>query len=104
MKVVLESNGYVCVEAPTAEEGLRVFKEHNPDLVIVDLMMEEVDAGTLFVKELKVLGETVPVYLLSSAGDNLNLSVDYKELGLTGVFQKPLDSNMLLTILKQKLG
>ena len=39
VRVVLESNGYTMVEAPTAETGLRVYRESHPDLVIVDLMM-----------------------------------------------------------------
>ena len=54
LRTVLEASDYVVVEAATAEEGLRVYQEHQPDLLIVDLMMEEVDAGTSFVKELKV--------------------------------------------------
>ena len=104
LKTVLEGNGYVYAEAASAEEGLRVYQSTSPDLVIVDLMMEEVDAGTNFVKELKVLGNTSPIYMLSSVGDNLSMSTDYAELGLSGVLQKPIDANRLLTILKQKLG
>ena len=103
LRMVLEKNGYVMQEARSAEAGLKVYKEVKPDLLIVDLMMEEVDAGTSFVKELKALGNTAPIYMLSSVGDNLNLSADYSALGLDGVFQKPIDNNTLLTILKTKL-
>ena len=45
--------GYAMLEALSAEEGLKVFRREKPDLVLVDLMMEEVDAGTSFIKELK---------------------------------------------------
>jgi DNA-binding response OmpR family regulator len=103
VRKVLEANGYLMVEAGTAEDGLRAYKQSKPDLVIVDLMMEEVDAGTNFVKELRLLSNTAPVYMLSSVGDNLNMSMDYSELGLTGVFQKPLSNDVLLKILKEKL-
>jgi two-component system nitrogen regulation response regulator NtrX len=103
LRVVLEGNGYAVVEAATAEEGLKVYKAQHPDLVIVDLMMEEVDAGAGFVKELKALQNKVPVYMLSSVGDNLNMSTDYTALGLAGVFQKPIDNNTLLTIIRSKL-
>jgi DNA-binding response OmpR family regulator len=103
LRLVLEANGYIMVGASTAEEGLRVCKETHPDLMIVDLMMEEVDAGTSFVKELKAAGHTVPIYILSSVGDSLHMSTDYAELGLTGVFQKPIDPDTLLTILRKKL-
>lgn len=103
MRLVLEKNGYVMVEARSAELGLRKYKEANPDLIIVDLMMEEVDAGTSLVKELKAAGNTKPVYMLSSVGDNLNVTIDYAELGLAGVFQKPINNQQLLTVLKTKL-
>ena len=103
VRVVLEGHGYVMAEASSAEQGLKVYKQTNPDLVIVDLMMEEVDAGTSLVKELKAVGNQAPVYLLSSVGDGLSANIDYSELGLSGVFQKPIDPNVLLATLKAKL-
>ena len=77
--------------AESAEDGLLRYKEVTPDLVIVDLMMEEVDAGTNFVKDVRALGNPPPIYMLSSVGDNLNLSTDYSALGLSGVLQKPVN-------------
>ena len=103
-KLVLESNGYVVETAESAEEGLRAFKRANPDLIIIDLMMEEVDAGTGLVKELKLAGNRAPMYMLSSVGDQLNMSTDTAALGLSGVFQKPVNFESLLRTLKQKLG
>ena len=103
LRMVLEANGYIMVEANSAEEGLKAYRQSSPDLVIVDLMMEEVDAGTNFVKELRALGNTAPVYMLSSVGDNLNANADYAALGLSGVFQKPLNPDLLLAILRAKL-
>ena len=103
LKVVLEANDYIVVTAQSAEEGLKTYRKKAPDLLIIDLMMEEIDAGTNFVKELKALGNQAPVYMLSSTGDNLNSTVDTSGLGLTGVFQKPINNEMLLAILKVKL-
>ena len=103
VRVILESNGYEMLEARTAEEGIRVYKEHRPDLVIVDLMMEEVDSGTSFVKEIRAAGNDVPIYLLSSVGDQFNLSTDYTELGLAGIFQKPINEKTLLRVLEARL-
>ena len=103
VRTILESNGYEMVEAASAEQGLKVYKQSNPDFVIVDLMMEEVDAGTSFVTELKALGNKAPVYMLSSVGDNLSMSTDYTQLGLDGVLQKPIEPAQLLSLLKAKL-
>lgn len=104
LRMILENNGYEMVEACTAEEGLREYKKHSPDFIIVDLMMESVDAGKNLVKELKLLGNTAPIYMLSSVGDSLASNIDYTELGLQGVFQKPINANTLLAILKKKLS
>lgn len=104
LEILLEAEGYGFVGAATAEEGLRVYREVNPDLIIVDLMMEEIDAGTSFVKELQRLGNRKPVFLLSSVGDNLTATIDYTDLGLAGVLQKPLAKPQLLAMLKSKLG
>jgi CheY-like chemotaxis protein len=103
LRVVLEANGYAMAGASSAEEGLRAYRERPPDLIIADLMMEEIDSGTSFVKQLQAWGNRAPIYLLSSVGDNLNSSADYSALGLTGVLQKPLDSEVLLSLLKSKL-
>jgi DNA-binding response OmpR family regulator len=103
LRMVLENNGYEMVEAYTAEEGLKKYKQASPDLVIVDLMMESVDAGKNFVKELKLLGNTAPIYMLSSVGNALASNIDYQELGLDGVFQKPIETNTLLSTLKKRL-
>lgn len=103
LRLVLENNGYEMVEAASAEEGLKAYKQHNPDFILVDLMMESVDAGKNFVKELKLLGNEAPIYMLSSVGDSLAQNIDFSELGLMGVFQKPIDSNTLLSTLKRKL-
>ncbi len=103
LRLILENNGYEMVEAGSAEEGLKAYKENNPDFVLVDLMMESIDAGKNFVKELKLLNNEAPIYMLSSVGDSLAQNVDFSELGLMGVFQKPIDSNTLLSTLKRKL-
>ena len=102
-RCLLEANDYVMFEALSAEEGLKVYRRSPPDLVLVDLMMEEVDAGTGFVKDLRASGSTTPVIMISSAGDNLSLTTDYSKLGLAGIFQKPVDPDRLLTILAHKL-
>ncbi|TFG64948.1 MAG: response regulator [Spirochaetales bacterium] len=103
LRMVLENNGYAMIEAESAEEGVKQYKKHQPDFMLVDLMMESIDAGKNFVKELKLLGNKAPTYMLSSVGDALSSSIDYTELGLDGVFQKPIDTQVLLTTLKKRL-
>ena len=99
LRAILESNGYEMIEAKSAEEGLAVFKASQPEIVLVDLIMEEVDSGTTFVKEIRASGATVPIYLVSSVGDDLALTADQQSLGFAGIFQKPVDRPALLRVL-----
>ena len=103
IRVVLEANDYLVVAASTAEQGLKLYQSERPDLVLVDLMMEEVDSGTTLVTKINALGNTVPIYMLSAVGNELHRSIDHEQLGLAGVFQKPIDPGTLLKALKHKL-
>jgi DNA-binding response OmpR family regulator len=103
VREILEAADFEMVAASSAEEGIRAWDREKPDLVIVDLMMEEVDAGTSLITDLRARGCDVPIYMLSSVGDDLAMSMDYGALGLAGVFQKPIDGRSLVTILKARL-
>ena len=104
LRVVLEAEGYRYAGADTAEDGLTVYKEVSPDIVVVDLMMEEVDSGAEFARELLILGNQAPVFMLSSVGDDLSMMTDYTTLGLAGVFQKPLEREHFLSVLETALA
>ena len=104
LRIVLESDGYVVATAHSGKEGVREFGRSKPDLVIVDLMMEDVDSGTRLLKEMRELDPGIPVFMLSSTGDYLHNAVDTDGLGLQGVFQKPIDPKVLLKLLRAKLG
>lgn len=98
LQVILESGGYEVQSAASGMEGLRCFKDQKPDLVLLDLMMEEIDSGTNLAQALHALGETVPIYILSSTGDSLNLATSCQDLGLTGILQKPIAPDRLLSL------
>jgi len=104
LRLRLEKAGYLTATALSAEEGLKKFKETQPDLVIADLMMEEIDSGTGLVKELKLAGNRAPVLLLSSLGDSLTITASTREMRLDAVFQKPVNFDAMLKTIRAKLG
>ena len=103
LSTILGANDYHVVTAGSAAEGLELFTKEEPDLVLVDLVMETVDAGVVFAGELKKLSSSVPTFLLSSMGDNLGNNVDYTDLGFSGTLQKPVNPEQLLGIVNSKL-
>jgi len=104
LRVVLQAEGFSVGEAVSGEEGLRVAKDIQPDAIVVDLMMEKVDSGQSVVRELRESGYDRPIYLLSSAGDTVRYTIDARAMGLTGIFQKPIDPRALVETLKASLS
>lgn len=102
LRMVLEGEDFSVGEASTGEEGLKIAERIKPDAIIVDLMMETVDAGSNVAQKLKEDGYSGPIYLLSAAGDTVRYNIDARELGLSGIFQKPIDPKTLVTTLKAK--
>lgn len=103
LRIVLENAGYSVGEAANGEEGLKIAERIQPDAIIVDLMMEEVDSGSTVAQKLKESGYRQPIYMLSSAGDTVRYNLDAREMGLAGIFQKPIDPKTLITTLDNKL-
>jgi DNA-binding response OmpR family regulator len=104
LRIVLETEGFEVHDASNGEAGLALVEQVRPHAVIVDLMMESVDAGSAVARKLREKEFPGPVYLLSSAGDTVRYNIDPKELGLAGVFQKPIQSKALVATLRAKLG
>ena len=104
MRQLLEASGLAMVEASNGEDGLKVFNESSPDLIILDLMMEEVDAGVNLLRELKAVGNEAPVYLMSSVGDSMSMTTDASSMGFAGVFQKPIDNEHLIAVINSRLN
>ena len=43
LQYVLETQGYECITAFDGEEGLKLAREANPDLIILDVMMPKIN-------------------------------------------------------------
>lgn len=104
LRVVLTASGFSVGEASNAEEGFKVAQRVQPDGIVVDLMMENVDSGSELTRKLRESGYEGPIYMLSSAGDTVRYNIDSRDLGLTGIFQKPIDPEILVATLKKKFG
>lgn len=45
IRPALEAAGYAMVQAASGREGLRMLVEHDPDLIVLDIMMETTEEG-----------------------------------------------------------
>jgi DNA-binding response OmpR family regulator len=99
VKAILDGNGFDTKVALSGKDGVEVFKETNPDVVLCDMMMEHIDEGTKVAKIVKQEKSDTPVFLLSSIGDATANNIGLSELGFNGVFQKPVNFDLLLSVI-----
>ncbi len=65
------------------------------------MMMEDLDAGAKAAKIMRGERADVPIFLLSSIGDATADTIGFAPLGFSGVFQKPVNFDMLLAVMRR---
>lgn len=75
----LSSNGYEVEQAESGEEGWEKFESFNPDLVILDLIMESYDAGFILAYKLKKKSPDIPVIMATSVNRDSDVQFDLNE-------------------------
>ncbi len=103
LRKVLEGAGFSVGEACSAKEGERTALRILPDAILTDLMVETIDAGHEIAERLRAAGHEIPLYVVSTAADALVGAVSFKELGISGVFLKPVDPAIVVQTLKTRL-
>ena len=104
IKAILDSHGFTPVLAMSGSAGVDMFKSQKPDLVLCDMMMETIDAGSKVAGEIRKFDSNVPLYLLSSIGAATASNIEIDQLGFNGVFQKPVDPVILVASLRRALN
>ncbi len=69
-KAVLENQGFAVVPAYSGREGLDKVRFEQPDLIILDLIMEKHDSGFTFARTVKAdpIYKKIPILMLTAAG------------------------------------
>jgi len=103
VRLNLEAEGYNVREAGNAEEGLRVLEEAQPDLVLLDVMMPQVDGWEMLQRLQERHGEgAVPVVMFS--GKVEQAADEAAQRGAQGFIGKPFDPGQLIEKTKQLLS
>ena len=68
-KILLEAKGYKVVTADNMKSAWETFQSEKPDAAVLDLIMEQHDAGFILAHKIKKdpYGKNIPVFLLTSA-------------------------------------
>lgn len=98
---VLEHRGYEVIAARNANECMARLEEAKPDIVVLDVMMEQFDSGFKASEKIKKKYKDLPVMLLTSIGAQTNLDFSSSEevLKVSGadiLLDKPVSPKVLI--------
>lgn len=98
--ILLERRGYEVIKAMRADEGMRKAYRHQPDLVLLDIMMPDMD-GWDVCKRLREMSD-VPIIFLTARGETRDV-VKGLEMGADDYIIKPYDNDELVARVRAHL-
>lgn len=107
LRMPLEASGYEVYVASSGQEGLQKVKEINPDLIILDVMMETTTAGFQVSLQLRSPDPKseyapyrhIPILILTAihTTTSLRFGPDEAYLPVDDFVDKPIDPDVLLS-------
>ncbi|MFV2062541.1 MAG: response regulator transcription factor [Chloroflexota bacterium] len=97
VRLYLEQAGYAVVEARDGREALDQHDRVDPDLIVLDLMLPEMD-GMEVTREVRRRGET-PILMLTARGEDIDRIVGL-EIGADDYLTKPFNPREMVARVK----
>ena len=103
MTIRFEANGYEVITATDGKEGLTKAKSENPDIILLDVMMPEID-GFEVCKLLKNDEQYsgIPIIICTAMAQTADLETSNK-VGADAYVTKPFDHSILLSKIEELL-
>lgn len=100
LAVVLKRAGYAVLEAIDGESGLRMARDHEPDIVLTDLLMSPM-GGLEFIEHLRRDYPDSKIIAMSAYMETL---ADPIKLGADKALRKPFSIDELRTAVRELMG
>jgi CheY-like chemotaxis protein/osmotically-inducible protein OsmY len=113
LRPVLENAGYTVFEGNSGHEGLEKLVEHNPDAIVLDIMMETGEEGYGVTQAIKYKDEYrayrgTPIVMVSSIqetpDDRFPRAVELEMIQPDAYLTKPLDMDRFLDVIKRAVA
>jgi two-component system alkaline phosphatase synthesis response regulator PhoP len=103
-RLILEADQYEIVVATDGEEGVRLAKTEQPDLVLLDVMMPRMN-GFEALREIRADDalRTTPILMVTTRSEMANVMQGY-ESGCNEYITKPVDRSELLMKVRSYLS
>lgn len=105
-RLVLEKEGHEVATAPTRAEGMTQVDDFKPDLLVLDVMMEEPDDGFVMAQDLRRRGQKFPIMMLTSVGTatGFEFGPDEEVVPVDDFQSKPVDPATFVAKIGKLLG
>jgi UDP-3-O-[3-hydroxymyristoyl] N-acetylglucosamine deacetylase len=94
---ILEDEGFLVIKAEDGKKGIAAYERENPDLVILDVWMPEMD-GIEVLKKIKKIRRDAKVVVISGHG-NISTAVEAVKRGASDFLEKPLSIEKVLEVI-----
>ena len=96
-EIVLTSKGYQVVTANNPGDGYEIIKTKNPDLIILDVMMDEPDDGFFLAQKLRREKVTTPILMYTSISKTTGMDYGAGDMVPVDDFvEKPISPDSLI--------
>ncbi len=102
LKNILSDEGYEAHAASSGEEAVKMVRSVNPDVVLTDLKMKQID-GIELMEKIKSEGE-LPAVILMTAFGSVSSAVEAMKKGAFDYLTKPLEKEMVLLTVRRALN
>ncbi|MBN1300304.1 MAG: response regulator [Melioribacteraceae bacterium] len=105
--LVLKSKGHDILSAGNPDDGFKIVEENNPDLIILDVMMDEPDDGFFLAQKFRREGFETPILMYTSVSKTIGFEYGAGEMVPVDDFvEKPISPDQLVekvnNLLKEK--
>jgi CheY-like chemotaxis protein len=109
MQTFLKNNGFVVHTADDGQKGIDLIKKEQPDVVLLDIMMETLFSGFEVCKAVRSNDDLIdiPIIGISAMADELDINYsqwpDYDYFKPDAFLDKPVDRQRLLQLIPEVL-
>lgn len=101
LRALFQSQGWTAYSAHGAEEGLAIFREHRPDIVLTDYHMPRI-SGVETVKMLRKLSPSVPI-IVFTIDEGQDVADAFLKAGASDFALKPIKAPDIISRIKLHL-
>jgi DNA-binding response OmpR family regulator len=103
--ILLEANGFTVCSASSVDEAIALVRSERPDLIILDVMMQEPDDGFYLANRFRKDGVAAPIIMLTSVSKAIGFNFGASEMvPIEEFLEKPVPPALLLDKVKFHLS